>query len=113
MFGKSEKMLEEFEKILNEKLEENLNHSFANSFNLYLDKFREMVDAEKEIIENAAEKTIKKINSASNKMMQIEELISSNKTMTSQVNILINELKKRDAIIERKNKQIAKIKAEK
>jgi len=113
MFGKSEKMLEEFERIIESKFEQNLNYIIANSFNLYLEKFREMVDYEKEIIEKSSKETIEKINAASNQMFQIEEIISENKKMTAQVNYLIDEIRKRDAIIERKNKQIAKLKAEK
>jgi len=113
MFGKSEKMLEEFERIIESKFEQNLNYIIANSFNLYLEKFREMVDCEKEIIEKSSKETIEKINAASNQMFQIEEIISENKKMAAQVNYLIDEIRKRDAIIERKNKQIAKLKAEK
>ena len=110
MFGKTEKMLEEFEEIVDEKLAKNLNYAFANSFNLYLEKFREMVDHENKLIQNSANEAIEKIRLASTQISNINELINSNRALAINVENLVEEIRKRDAIIERKNKQISKLK---
>ncbi len=112
MFGKSERTLMEIEKMFDRKFEENLDYAFANSFNSYLEKFRDMVDREKEIIEKSASIAIEELKRNSILLNEIEEMIKINKAFAKENDNLIDEIRKRDAIIERKNKQIAKLKAE-
>lgn len=110
MFNKSEEILEGVNKLLDHHLDQKFNHAFANSFNLYLDKFRSIVDQEKELIEDSATKAVEKIDNASNKLIKTDEVLAANTKLSQEVKNLIEEIRKRDAIIERKNKQIAKMK---
>jgi len=106
MFGKSEKLLEE----INNMLEAKLNLLFANSFNFYLDQFRELVNHEKELIEESANEAIEKIDTATNKLTNIDEVVNANKKLSEEVLQLINEIRKRDAKLDRKEKEIKRLK---
>ena len=110
MFGKSERLLEDIDQLLNNHLTEKLNKEFANSFNLYLDKFIKMVDQEKELIENSATKAVEKIDNASNRLIRTDEILAANIKLSQEIKNLIKEIRRRDSIIERKNQQIAKLK---
>lgn len=113
MFGKSEQLIENINTLLDNHLQEKIDQAFANSFNLYLEKFRDFVDQEKEIISTSAKEAVEKINIASEKLSEIDQLISMSAKLAEETNRLTQEIRKRDAIIERKNKQIAKLKVEK
>ena len=113
MFGNSDKLLEDINYLLNHHLEEKINQAFSNSFNLYLEKFRELVDHEKEIIEKYAAQAVQKIDIASSKIQEIGKIENINFQLTNEIEELIGEIRKRDAIIERKNKQILRLKGRK
>lgn len=112
MFGKSEKLLEDIDNLLQHHLEQKINQSILNSFNRYLEKFQELVDDEKEIIEESSKKAIEKITIVSNKISKIDAISKTNQKLSNEVTNLVQEIRKRDAIIERKNKQIANLKGQ-
>jgi len=108
MFNKTDEILN----AVNELLEYQLKQAFVNSFNLYVEKFQRLVDDEKIIIDNSAKEAIDKINIASSKLSKIDELIKANAKLSNDVDNLLKEIRKRDAIIQRKNNQIAKLKGQ-
>ena len=110
MFGKSEKLLNDIDNLLNEHLERKLDSKLSTSFNYYLDQFRDLINHEKDIIQKSANEAIKKIDDATIKLLHIEEIAKSNEELSNEVLNLINEVRKRDAKLERRKKEIQRLK---
>jgi hypothetical protein len=106
MFGKSERLIEDFEEMLDLKFQQKLDENMTKTFNRYLEKFREIVDSEKKIIEDAALESIQKIESVGKQLTKMNELTKMNLE-------LVQEIRIRDAKIKRKEKQIERLKKEK
>lgn len=102
MFNKTDEILNGVDKLLNKK--------FTNSLNFYLDQFHEIILQEKEVINSSTKKAIEEIRDTSDKLIKIDELARSNAKLSEKIQQLVQEIRKRDAIIERKNNQIAKLK---
>jgi Fe2+ transport system protein B len=99
---------EKIEKIIDAKLSGH-EQEIANSFNHYLTEFRRLIDEEIRAIKIAGEEAnqLEKINNIQRTLnlfsLNLQELEKANKN-------LHDEIKKRDAIIERKTKQIQRLK---
>jgi uncharacterized phage infection (PIP) family protein YhgE len=110
-------MLIDYEKIKNiisVEIETTLNNLVASSLNDYLDKLRDILDQEQKIIQETASKTVEKINQPIEILNTLEKKMSALQNtlfdLETENKKLIDEIRKRDAIIERKTKQIARLK---
>jgi uncharacterized protein (DUF3084 family) len=105
LFNSNEELIEQIDNLL----ENHLNKAVAESFNYYLEQLRNLVDVEIDSIK----KTSKRVNNE-DKILSIErsiENISEQMEKVNQTNIFLHdEIRKRDAIIERKTKQISRLK---
>jgi len=103
---------EKIETIVAEKVEITINNLIAGSLNDYLDKLRDILDQEQELIQKTAANTIEKIKVPIENLNTLEKNMSALQQKFYELEIenkkLVDEIRKRDAIIERKTKKLAK-----
>jgi flagellar biosynthesis chaperone FliJ len=101
----NEELIEQIDNLL----ENHLNKAVAESFNYYLEQLRNLVDLEIDSIK----KTSKRVD-IEDKILRIEQSIENiykNMEKINETNMMLhNEIKKRDAIIDRKTRQISRLK---
>jgi len=99
-----------------EAIDEQLKKHFVQNFNIYIDQFKQQIFNGKEILEEAAKRPIFQLVENTNKLedltQQIHELAAENKEQLQKINELIESVRKRDAIITRKQVKIEQLKAE-
>jgi len=99
-----------------EAIDEQLKKHFVQNFNIYIDQFKQQIFNGKEVLEEAAKRPIFQLVENTNKLedltQQIHELAAENKEQQQKINELIESVRKRDAIITRKQVKIEQLKAE-
>ncbi|SFV70903.1 hypothetical protein MNB_SM-5-465 [hydrothermal vent metagenome] len=93
------------ENIVSAEVEKTMNNLIAGSLNNYLEELRDLISEEQELINMTARKTIERIKDP---IKNLENIQSRFYLMQIENKKLIDEIRKRDAIIERKTKQLQK-----
>lgn len=83
-----------------------MNETLGKSFEQYIIQFQELVDEEKKIIENSTREAIAKLE-------KFEKLDKQFLYLNNVIIELNKEIRKRDTIVKRKEKQIERLKEEK
>ena len=95
------------ENIVSEEVEKTMNNLIAGSLNNYLEELRDLINEEQELINTTARKTIERIQDP---IKNLENIQSRFYLMQIENKKLVDEIRKRDAIIERRNKKIEQLK---
>jgi len=106
-------MFVDYKKIEN-IVEKAMSSLIASSLNDYIKQLRDIMDKEQKIIQKTADSTIKKIEEPMNKLNTLEKNMSEIQKklidLEAENKKLINENRQKNIIIERKTKQIKRLK---
>jgi len=103
---------EKIENIVSVEVEKIMNDLIAGSLNDYLENLRNVLNQEQNLINKTAADTIEKIKKPIENLNELEKNMSTIQNKFYGLELenkkLIDEIRKRDAIIERKSKQLQK-----
>jgi len=103
---------EKIQRIVATEVEVTINNQVAASLNNYLEKLRDILDQEQKLIKKTADDTIEKIKEPIKNLNTLEKNMSALQNKFYELELenkkLVDEIRKRDAIIERKSKQLQK-----